>query len=109
KELFRRGKVFGLGRNTRIVVGVEWLALELRGAIEAHTRAYNHVANLKLLADAAGGAGSDDEFRLYLVDDLRPDIDIRKLRAILRHMRIGFEDHHVFSSDLRGPIRAQTL
>ena len=42
------------------------LLLELSRAIEAHDRADDHVADLELLADAAGGAGGDHQLGLHL-------------------------------------------
>src|SRR4029077_13994222 len=79
----RRGEGFGFWRKTRIVGVVEGLAFELRGAIEAHNRANDHIANLKILADPSRSAGSNGEFRLHLGNDLLPYISIGKLWAIL--------------------------
>ena len=69
----------------------EGFLLELRGAIEAHDWAHNHVANFELGTDSTRGAGGNHKLRLHLGDDLRPHIDIRKLRSILRHVGIGLE------------------
>src|SRR5260370_10603935 len=88
---------------------VERLALKLRHTIEPHNRADYHVADLELFADSTCGAGSNDDLRPHLADDLTPHIYIRKLRAILRHMRIGFEDDDALRSDLGGPIRPQAF
>src|SRR5262249_16008327 len=78
-----RGEVFRFRRDTRIVSIVKGLALELRGAIEAHNRADDHIANLKFLSDSTCSARSNHQFRLHLTNDLLPHINIRKLWAIL--------------------------
>jgi hypothetical protein len=69
-------------------------ALELTDAIEAHDWAHHNITHLELLPDATRGAGGQHQLRLDLMDDLLPDIDVRQLGPVLRHMRIGFEHEH---------------
>src|SRR5690242_18165689 len=80
EQRFRGRKIFRLGRHARIMAQRERLFLEFGEAIEAHNRADDDVADFERLADAARGAGGDDELRLHLPDDLLPNVDIRQLR-----------------------------
>ena len=41
---------------------------------------------------------------IHLPDDLLPNVDIRQLRTVLRHVRIRFEHHDRFFADGGGPI-----
>ena len=60
-------------------------------------------------ADAARRARRDHELRLHLLDDLAPDVDVRQLRAILRHVRIRLEDDDRLLADRRRPVGAEPL
>src|SRR2546428_6006150 len=87
----------------------KWLAFELRDAIEPHDGAYNDVANFKLLPDSAGCSGRNDELRLHFSDDLSPDVPIRQLRAVLRHVGIRLEHDDRLAADRHRPVCTQAL
>lgn len=85
----------------------ERFLLELAGAVEAYNWAHDNIADLELCADSAGGSCGDHQLRPHLLDDLTPHVDVRQLRAVLRHVRIRLEYDDRFLFDGRGPICAQ--
>src|ERR1700719_1045909 len=88
---------------------VEGFVLKLAQAIESHDGTDDHVADLELLTDASRGPGGEYELGPYLGDDLLPDVLVRELGSILRHVRIRLEYHDRRLSDRGFPVSTQPL
>src|ERR1700688_4545996 len=88
---------------------VKGFVFELGQAIESHDGTDDHVADLELLADSSRGPGREYELRPYFLNDLLPDILIRQLGSILRHVRIRLEYHDRRLSDRGLPVSTQPL
>ena len=85
------------------------LFLELRGTVKAHDWRNDHIAHFELLSNSTGSARGDNELRLHFQNDLPPQIDVRQLGAVLRHMRIGLENDYTLTVDFCRPICSEPL